>query len=184
MHTPRLQLPNTLTTASQNGPYEGQGVAPSRNVLGGDLQCCCAEVRDSGIGTGFFRDGYCSTGMDDTGRHTVCVEATEDFLAFSKAIGNDLSTPIPQYMFPGLLPGDQWCLCAQRWQQAYVNGYAPKVYLRSTHEATLQHCNLEDLKSLAMDLEEATTDVNRLDAMREALSKSIAMPDADKPSEE
>jgi len=173
-----------VTTASQKRPYEGPGVAPSRNVIGGELHCCCAEVRDSGIGTGFFRDGFCSTGVDDTGRHTVCCEVTEEFLAFSKAVGNDLSTPIPQFMFPGLLPGDRWCLCAMRWQQAFVNGYAPKVFLRRTHEATLNYCKLEDLKKLSLDLEEATAEVDRLEEMRNALAKSVAMPDADTPAEE
>jgi hypothetical protein len=82
-------------------PREGPGISVPRNVLGGDLECCCADVRGSGIGTGFYRDGHCSTGQDDEGRHTVCIEATADFLEFSASVGNDLSTPNPQWMFPG-----------------------------------------------------------------------------------
>ena len=82
-------------------PREGPGISVPRNVLGGDLECCCADVRGSGIGTGFYRDGHCSTGQDDEGRHTVCIEATADFLDFSASVGNDLSTPNPQWMFPG-----------------------------------------------------------------------------------
>ena len=84
-------LPVLLSAAS---PTEGDGIAPARNVLGGELQCCCANVGGSGIGTGFYRDGHCSTGQQDEGRHTVCIEATEEFLKFSKAVGNDLSTPM------------------------------------------------------------------------------------------
>ena len=96
-------------------PHEGPGISVPRNVLGGDLECCCADVRGSGIGTGFYRDGHCSTGQDDEGRHTVCIEATSEFLEFSASVGNDLSTPNPQWMFPGVMPGDQWCLCAARY---------------------------------------------------------------------
>ncbi len=88
--------------------------------------------------TGFYRDGYCRTGLDDTGRHTVCIEATDEFLAFSKSGGNDLSTPMPEYGFPGLKPGDRWCLCAPRWQEALEAGVAPRVVLGATHEGALQ----------------------------------------------
>mmetsp|Transcript_12041 Transcript_12041/g.20362 ORF Transcript_12041/g.20362 Transcript_12041/m.20362 type:complete len:216 (-) Transcript_12041:340-987(-) len=165
------------------GPYEGPGVAPSRNVLGGDLQCCCAEVRDTGIGTGFFRDGFCSTGPTDEGRHTVCIECTTEFLSFCTAVGNDLSTAIPQYEFPGLMSGDQWCLCAQRFAQALQYGQAPKVYLRSTHEGTLKYVDLEDLKAHAIDLEEAEAEVARLDALRASLRASICETPVDSPEE-
>lgn len=103
-----------------------------RNVLGTELQPCCYEPR-----TGFFRDGFCRTCDEDTGRHTVCVIVTERFLAFSKARGNDLSTPRPAWQFPGLMPGDRWCLCASRWREAWEQGEAPPVLLESTHEATL-----------------------------------------------
>ena len=132
---------------------DGEGVAPATNVLGMDLQCCCAEVRDSGIGTGFFRDGHCSTGPADDGRHTVCVQVTAEFLAFSKAVGNDLSTPMPMYMFPGLLPGDRWCLCASRWAEALRAGKAPKVHLAACHEKALEVVSLEDLQAHAVNTE-------------------------------
>ncbi len=101
-------------SASSPEPYSGEGVAPALNVLGTELQCCCANVRGTGMGTGFYRDGFCSTGNQDAGRHTVCCEVTDDFLSYSKAVGNDLSTPMPQYLFPGLKGGDVWCLCAAR----------------------------------------------------------------------
>lgn len=102
-----------------------------KNVLGTDLQACCYEPR-----TGFYRDGFCRTGPDDEGRHTVCVVITERFLAFSKSRGNDLSTPRPAWSFAGLRAGDRWCLCAARWREAWEAGEAPAVILASTHEAT------------------------------------------------
>ena len=101
--------------------------------------------------TGFYRDGYCRTRPDDTGRHTVCIIATDEFLAYSKSVGNDLSTPMPQYSFPGLKAGDKWCLVAMRWQQALDDGMAPQVVLESTHESALQIMKLEDLKLYAVD---------------------------------
>jgi uncharacterized protein (DUF2237 family) len=102
--------------------------------------------------TGFYRNGCCDTGIDDLGSHTVCVVATATFLEFSKSCGNDLSTPLPEYGFPGLRPGDRWCLCAPRWQEALEAGKAPQVVLRATHEGALQYCRLEDLKRFAIDL--------------------------------
>ena len=120
---------------------------PSRNVLGEALAACS----DRPV-TGFFRDGCCNTGPQDLGSHTVCVEMTVDFLAFSKAAGNDLSTPMPEYDFPGLKPGDRWCLCAPRWQEAFEAGKAPKVVLAATHEGALEYCRLADLKKHALDL--------------------------------
>ena len=116
----------------------------ARNVLGEKLQPCCKFPM-----TGFYRDGYCNTGPEDLGRHTVCIRATDEFLAFSKDAGNDLSTPQPESDFPGLIAGDQWCLCALRWQEAFEAGAAPQVVLGSTHEATLQVVKLEDLKAHA-----------------------------------
>jgi uncharacterized protein (DUF2237 family) len=101
--------------------------------------------------TGFYRDGYCRTGPDDTGRHTVCILATDEFLAYSRSVGNDLSTPMPQYRFPGLKAGDHWCLVAMRWKQALDDGMAPQVVLAATHESTLQIVDLEDLKKFAVD---------------------------------
>jgi hypothetical protein len=102
--------------------------------------------------TGFFRDGCCNTSPQDVGSHTVCVVTTAEFLAFSKAQGNDLSTPMPDYGFAGLKPGDRWCLCAPRWQEALEAGSAPRVVLRATHEGALAYCSLADLKKYAMDL--------------------------------
>ena len=118
-----------------------------RNVLGGPLGVCSeAPV------TGFFRTGCCDTGPQDVGRHTVCIVATEAFLAFSKARGNDLSTPMPEYDFPGVQPGQRWCLCAARWVEAYHAGMAPQVVLNATNEATLDIVPLEALKRHAADL--------------------------------
>ena len=118
----------------------------NRNVLGGDLIPCSADPL-----TGFYRTGCCETGPDDHGSHTVCIRVTDSFLAFSREAGNDLSTPMPQYGFPGLQEGDQWCLCAPRWQEAFMNGHAPRVVLHATHEGALQHCSLDDLKAHAVD---------------------------------
>ena len=127
------------------------------------------------VGTGFYRDGDCSTGQDDLGRHTVCIEATAEFLAFSASVGNPLHVPMPEYMFPGVTPGDKWCLCASRWAQAHAAGAAPRVHLRATHEATLKHARLDDLKAYAVDAEEAQADLDRLDAMRQQLARSVDM---------
>lgn len=102
--------------------------------------------------TGFYRSGCCHTGPDDFGIHTVCVEVTEDFLAFSRSRGNDLSTPIPEFEFSGLEEGDRWCLCAARWKEAFDAGMAPRVVLTATHERTLEIVSLEELKAYALDL--------------------------------
>jgi uncharacterized protein (DUF2237 family) len=123
------------------------GMAPSRNVLGGDLSPCSDRPL-----TGFFRNGCCDTGPEDRGSHTVCSEMTEEFLAYSQAAGNDLSTPLPEFGFPGLKPGDRWCLCASRWLQAYKNGQAPGVFLAATHLRALEIVPLEALKRHALDL--------------------------------
>lgn len=103
------------------------------NIFGEPLQLCCDDPK-----TGYFRDGYCRTDASDYGSHTVCAIMTEEFLIFSKARGNDLSTPRPEYDFPGLKPGDKWCLCALRWQEAFEAGYAPLVFLEATHEKALK----------------------------------------------
>ena len=121
--------------------------APSQNVLGGPLATCSTAPL-----TGFFRDGCCNTGPQDVGSHTVCIVATAQFLAFSKSRGNDLSTPRPEFGFAGLKPGDRWCLCAPRWQEAFVAGQAPKVILAATHAGALRYCALADLKNFAVDL--------------------------------
>ena len=117
------------------------------NVLGEPLTPCSEEPM-----TGFFRDGCCNTSPEDLGRHVVCVRVTADFLEFSKSRGNDLSTAMPEFGFPGLKPGDQWCLCAARWQEALGAGKAPRVVLQATHAAALQIVKLSDLKQYALDL--------------------------------
>ncbi|MHB1204903.1 MAG: DUF2237 family protein [Rhodospirillaceae bacterium] len=119
----------------------------ARNVLGGPLLLCSAEPL-----TGFFRDGCCNTGPNDVGSHTVCVVMTAEFLAFSAKAGNDLSTPMPEYGFPGLKSGDRWCLCAPRWQEAFNAGQAPRVVLQATHEGALEYAKLSDLKRHAVDV--------------------------------
>jgi uncharacterized protein (DUF2237 family) len=119
-------------------------MATSRNVLGNKLVPCSTQPR-----TGYFRDGCCNTNDDDFGVHTVCAEVTADFLAFSKQSGNDLSTPRPEYGFPGLKPGDRWCLCASRWVEAMEAGCAPRVVLESTHERTLAFVALPVLQAYA-----------------------------------
>ena len=118
-----------------------------RNVLGDRLEVCSLNPM-----TGFFRDGCCDTGREDIGSHTVCAIMTAAFLEFSKSRGNDLSTPVPEFGFRGLKPGDRWCLCAPRWQEALEAGQAPRVVLRATHEGALSHCSLADLKRFAVDL--------------------------------
>jgi uncharacterized protein (DUF2237 family) len=118
-----------------------------RNVLGEPLASCSMEPL-----TGFFRDGCCRTGPEDAGRHTVCVEVSPEFLEFSRSRGNDLSTPRPEFGFPGLEPGDRWCLCAPRWQEALEAGAAPHVILSATDENALEDVDLADLKRFAIDL--------------------------------
>jgi uncharacterized protein (DUF2237 family) len=125
----------------------GGGRLPAINVLGGPLQDCSRDPL-----TGFWRDGCCNTGPEDRGMHTVCVVLTAAFLDFSMSVGNDLSTPRPEYGFPGLNPGERWCLCAARWVQALDAGVAPKVVLAATHVATLHLTTLDALKAHAIDL--------------------------------
>lgn len=119
----------------------------SRNVLGEKLQDCSERPL-----TGFFRDGCCNTSPEDAGVHTVCAVMTAEFLEFSKARGNDLSTPMPDFGFPGLKPGDRWCLCAPRWREALDAGHAPQVVLAATHEASLEFATLAEYKKHAIDL--------------------------------
>jgi len=118
-----------------------------RNVFGEELAVCCTAPM-----TGFYRTGCCETGPEDPDAHVVCVEVTADFLEFSKSRGNDLSTPLPAFGFPGLRPGDRWCLCAARWQQALAAGRAPRVVLTATHQRALEEVALADLKRFALDL--------------------------------
>ena len=117
------------------------------NVLGEPLEVCSMKPM-----TGFYRDGCCNTGREDIGSHTVCVVMTAAFLDFSKSRGNDLSTPMRELGFPGLKPGDRWCLCAPRWQEAFEASQAPRVVLRATHQGALSYCSLADLTRLAVDL--------------------------------
>ena len=119
----------------------------ARNVLGEPLVSCCQAPI-----TGFYRDGFCHTGPDDIGRHVVCAVVTDEFLAFSAARGNDLSTPRPEFGFPGLSAGDRWCLCAARWAEAHDAGQAPRVALTATHESALELIALDVLKRYAVDL--------------------------------
>ena len=119
----------------------------SRNVLGGILQSCSERPL-----TGFFRNGCCETGPQDLGSHTVCAVMTAEFLEFSRSRGNDLSTPRPEFGFSGLTPGDRWCLCAPRWQEALEAGRAPRVVLQATEQSALVYCELADLKRHAIDL--------------------------------
>ena len=116
-----------------------------KNVFGEPLTPCCSNPM-----TGFYRDSYCRTGPGDAGVHTVCAEMTAEFLDFSRARGNDLSTPMPQYHFPGLQPGDRWCLCAARWKEAYDAGMAPRVLLKACHISTLEFATLEELQEFAL----------------------------------
>lgn len=123
----------------------GFGRGPqARNVLGGALVPCSMDPL-----TGWYRDGCCRTDEHDHGSHTVCAVMTAEFLEFSRGVGNDLSTPRPEYRFPGLKPGDQWCLCAMRWEQARQAGVAPRVVLAATNIAALRYCALEDLQAHA-----------------------------------
>ena len=118
----------------------------SINVYGKKLETCGDNPK-----TGFFRNGMCDTCKEDLGVHTVCILATEEFLVFSKGAGNDLSTPRPEYNFPGVKPGNRWCLCAMRWKEAYEQGKAPPVFLESTHEATLKLVDFNILQQFAVN---------------------------------
>ena len=119
-----------------------------KNVFEEIIEECCSNPI-----TGFYRDGFCNTDDRDVGIHTVCALITEDFLNFSKQKGNDLSTPRPEFSFPGLKEGDSWCLCAERWKEAFESGKAPKVYLRKTHKKTLEIIDINTLKQFALDLD-------------------------------
>jgi len=118
----------------------------AKNVLGTDLAACSMKPL-----TGFYRNGRCDTGREDVGLHCVCIVATDEFLAFSRSRGNDLSTPVPAYRFPGLKAGDRWCLCVLRWKEALEAGRAPQVVLEATHLSTLEFVDLEDLVRHAVD---------------------------------
>ncbi len=136
---PGLAGPGPATYANPNHQCgytmaDDSGSRHQRNVLSGLLQACCTDPV-----TGFFRDGYCRTDEHDHGRHVVCAVMSTEFLIFSQTRGNDLMTPRPEYDFPGLKPGDRWCVCVLRWKEAYEAGMAPAVVLASTHESALHH---------------------------------------------
>lgn len=122
-------------------------IRASRNVFGQPLITCSDAPK-----TGFYRNGCCDTGPEDQGMHTVCVQVDAPFLEFSFSRGNDLSTPRPEYGFPGLQPGDRWCLCVTRWAEAFEAGAAPKVVLAATHEHALEYVTMENLEAYALDL--------------------------------
>jgi len=128
-------------------PGGHNGTVGERNVLGGPLEPCGTDPM-----TGFYRDGCCSTGPQDVGRHTICAVVTAEFLDHQRSIGNDLSTPMPQYRFPGLEPGDRWCVTAVNWLRAYQDGYAAPVVLACTHERTLDVVPIEALRENAVDV--------------------------------
>lgn len=133
----------SLNTASTNTAAAMREEAT--NVLGTPLESCCTDPM-----TGFYRDGFCNTGYNDRGSHVVCAIMTQEFLDYTKSCGNDLCTPAPQYGFPGLKPGDKWCLCVSRWKQAYHAGKAPQIVLESTHRKALEIVTLEELQELAI----------------------------------
>lgn len=117
------------------------------NVLGGKLESCCTSPM-----SGFYRDGTCNTGAGDLGAHIICAQVTEAFLEFTRSQGNDLSTPVPVFQFPGLKPGDRWCLCASRWKEALDAGVAPPVVLAATHASAVEYVSLAELKQHAIDI--------------------------------
>ncbi len=116
------------------------------NVLGGKLETCCTSPM-----TGYYRDGKCNTGGGDYGAHVVCAQVTEEFLTFSKQRGNDLISPVPLFNFPGLKPGDRWCLCASRWKEALDAGVAPPIVLSATHASALEYVSQEELRQYALE---------------------------------
>lgn len=136
-----LSTPTSVASSSASGSEGGL------SVFGRPLEPCSHRPK-----TGFFRDGCCNTSPDDRGAHVVCAQMTAEFLAFSRAQGNDLGTPSPQHGFPGLRPGDRWCLCAERWKEALDAGCAPPIFLASTHERALDYVSFEELRRYALDL--------------------------------
>ncbi len=149
MENYQAEIMSSLSKNGENGENGENDKTNAENVLGMPLKPCCKAPM-----TGFYRDGFCHTGPQDTGVHVVCAQLTAAFLSYTQAQGNDLSTPQPLYNFPGLKPGDCWCLCAARWQEALEDGVAPPVVLASTHKSALQHVSLADLKANAVEANE------------------------------
>ena len=129
-------------------------MSPARNVLGAELEPCGTDPL-----TGFYRDGCCSTGPDDRGSHTICAVVTAEFLEHQQGIGNDLTTPMPEYRFPGLVPGDRWCVTAVNWLRAHEDGFACPVVLAATHERTLDLVSIEVLADYAVDVPDDISDL-------------------------
>jgi len=140
-----LSLSAQTQTLTNKSPMSNNPSSAPKYVLGTTLKACCLDPI-----TGYFRDGYCKTDRSDLGTHTICAVMTEEFLAYTKSKGNDLSTPHPAFRFPGLHPGDKWCLCAARWLESYQVGKSPKVVLEATHSNTLSIVKLEYLKERAL----------------------------------
>jgi uncharacterized protein len=134
------------TTSHENSGAASSLLAMLTNVLGTNLRSCCSDPA-----TGFYRDGYCRTGPEDTGLHTVCAKMTRDFLDYSVLMGNDLVTPHPEWGFAGLEPGDRWCICVTRWKEALERGVAPPVDLEATHSSALEFVSLEELQPHALE---------------------------------
>lgn len=153
VHVPSVRARTALIVQPFPDPPLPMQVQDDKNVLGGTLRACSTDPT-----TGFYRTGSCETGPRDTGRHVVCTEMTEAFLRFTKAQGNDLSTPRPEWNFPGLEPGDRWCVCAARWQEALEAGVAPPVVLSATHQQALERLDLDDLKAYAVDASSPESD--------------------------
>ena len=149
--TIRRMLPDRALAAPARVLHDGvmSEKAPARSVLGTELADCSQNAAKT---TGFFRDGCCNTSDEDMGSHTVCAQMTQEFLEFSKARGNDLSTPRPEFGFPGLKPGDRWCMCAARYKEALDAGLAPPGFLGATHERAVEVVPYEELKRRALDL--------------------------------
>jgi len=165
------QRQGTLHCCNDSLQDEGQ-----INVLGTPLQACCCEVRDSGVATGYYRNGFCSLKNDvgdDRGVHALCAICDEDFLSFSKLVNNNLSDPIPAVSFPGLQPGDKWCICVGRWLQARKLGRAPKLCLQACHERVLNYIPLDVLMEYASDFEEASRIREDLKSKRSSLERML-----------
>jgi uncharacterized protein (DUF2237 family) len=139
--------PPSASSSVESSANPSSGADGGRSVFGRPLEPCSGRPK-----TGFFRDGCCNTSAEDSGAHVVCAQMTAEFLAFSRARGNDLSTPAPQHGFPGLRPGDRWCLCAARWKEALDAGCAPPIFLGRTHERMLDYVSFDELKRYALDL--------------------------------
>lgn len=169
----QLYKKHVLQMCSINGDDDSYDTTQI-NVLGTPLKSCCCNVGDSGVATGYYRNGYCSV-FSGTNTHGICAIVDADFLSFSKLVNNDLSTPRPDLKFPGLQPGCKWCVSIDRWIQAYKLGFAPKVILRSCHERVLNYVDLEVLMEYAEDFQEAKDISSRLNSERNELERLLTL---------